>query len=586
MLQSMKRLVYLAGEYKGKMLLSILLAVLSVAAGMVPYFFVSWFVSQVIKDTVQASGLYLAAFGAGSFLIVKTVLFLLSTMLSHQVAYRILRNVRLRLAKKLTRLPLGYVLERNSGVMKKIMENDVEELERFLAHNIPETVSSAAVPVAVMAYLFFLDWRLALPMLAGVPFAVLFYAMMMRGNKEKMKKYYHAVDNMNAVVVEYINGMKEIKAFNQSEHSFSRFKDAIEQYRRYVLEWYRACWPLMSAYYVLIQASLVTVLPAGLYLWSAGSIELPVFVLFLLVSLGFAAPLIKLSEFADGITLVVNAEQNVHNMLSEQELDEAGHRQNPQGCALSFRNVRFSYDGNKDVLKDISFHAPEGRSLAIIGESGSGKSTIARLICRFWDVGGGSICIGGADVRDMEPDQLMDMVSFVFQDTFLFNISIGDNIRIGCPDAADAEVEEAARQARCHDFIMKTVHGYNTLAGDAGNRLSGGERQRICIARAILKNAPILVLDEATASIDPDCEEQIQEAIGELARGKTLIVIAHRIRTIMGFDNILVIRDGRISAQGVHEELLKNSTDYQDIFRAYVDTENWVLDMGKGGAVC
>jgi ATP-binding cassette subfamily B protein len=586
MIESMKRLFRMAGEYKRKMILSVLLAIGSVAAGIVPYFFIGWFVAQIIGGGLLDCRLFIVAAAVGACLILKSVMFLLSTRLSHQAAYRILRNLRLQLAEKLTRLPLGYVLERDSGVIKKIMENDVEELERFLAHNIPETISSAVVPVAVIGYLAFLDWRMVLIMLICIALAMLFYAIMMRGNNEKMQRYYSAVDNMNAVVVEYVNGMKEIKAFNQSEHSFSRFRNAVQKYRRYVLDWYKACWPLMSAYNVLIQASLVTVLPGGLFLLWEGTLSFPVFILFLLISMGFAPPLIKLAEFADSIKLVVHAEQNIHNILSERELPVKRGKAEPKNCDLVFEKVTFSYDGKTDILKKMSFAAPEGRSMAIVGESGSGKSTIAKLVCRFWDVGGGSIRIGGVDIRDMEPDRLMSMVSFVFQDTFLFNISIGDNIRVGRPGATDREVVEAARLARCHDFILQTKQGYDTLAGDAGNRLSGGERQRICIARAVLKNAPILILDEATASIDPDQEEQIQEAVGALARGKTLIVIAHRIRTIMNFDNMLLIRDGSVCAQGSHAELLKSSPEYQSMFRSYAETENWVMEVGKEGSGC
>lgn len=577
MIVSMKRLFLMADEYRGNMILAVVLAVASVAAGMIPYFLISWFVAQLVADEVQFFRLLPVAARVGFFLVVKSLLFVASTMTSHKAAYRILKNTRLKLTEKLTRLPLGFVLERDLGIIKKVMENDVEELERFLAHNIPETTASLVVPVAVTLYLFVLDWRMALALLVCIPVAGIFYGWMMNGSKEKMKRYYEAVDHMNAVVVEYVNGMKEIKAFNQSAGSFARYREAISGYRKYVLDWYRATWPLMSAYYVLIQASLVTVLPVGLYLLMRGTLAFPVFVLFVLVAMGFAAPLLKLAEFADGIMLVVQAEQNIDRILAEAELASGDVTRLPAAREITFEQVSFSYDGNTDILKDVSFTAGEGRSLAIVGESGSGKSTIARLICRFWDVGAGRICIGGMDIRKLNQETLMELVSFVFQDTFLFNISIGDNIRVGRPGATDAEVMAAAQQARCHEFIMKLPTGYDTLAGDGGNRLSGGERQRICIARAILKDAPILILDEATASVDPDCEEQIQEAIGALAKGKTLIVIAHRIRTIMNFDSILVVGDGRICAQGTHGELLAACPEYERMYRAYTETEHWVL---------
>lgn len=574
---SMNRLFLMAGQHKWRMVLSVLCAVVSVAAGMIPYFIVQRFIIAMLSPDVTSGMLIWLAALITLFLILKTTLFMVSTNLSHKAAYGILRNVRVQLAAKLTQLPLGYVLERDSGVIKKTMENDVEELERFLAHNIPETVSNAAVPVAVLACLVFVDFRLTLAMLVFIPFAALFYWLMMRGSKEKMLRYYEAVDNMNAVVVEYVNGMKEIKAFNQSESSFTRFRTAIENYRKYVLEWYKSSWPLMTAYFVFLGSTLVSVLPVGLYLMIKENLAVPVLLLFILISMSFAAPLIKLTEFADSIMLVVNAERNVHAILSEQEMPAVSEGPETNDNTVSFQDVSFAYDGENMILSEVTFGVAEGQSTAIIGPSGSGKSTIAKLICRFWDVNQGVIMVGGVDIRALPPQTLMEKISFVFQDTFLFNISIADNIRIGKPDASDEEIVSAAKLARCHEFIMNTPKGYDTLTGDAGSRLSGGERQRICIARAMLKNSPILVLDEATASIDPDSEEQIQEAIGALAKNKTLIVIAHRIRTIMGFEQILVMNDGSVAAKGTHEQLLKASPLYREIYNAYSFTESWTL---------
>lgn len=585
MIQSIRRLFGYASEYKKNMGLSVFMAIVSVAAGIFPYFAIQRFVMEMIRPGAVESRLVLLVLAAGGALILKSVLFAASTAQSHKAAYRILRNIRVRLGDKLTRLPLGYVLERDSGTIKKVMENDVEELERFIAHNIPEAISSAAVPVAVLLYLFVVDWRMALSFLVLMPLAVLFYWLMMRGSKKKMEKFYQSVDKMNAVVVEYVNGMKEIKAFNQTEGSFSRFREAVNHYRQYVLAWYKSAWPQMSAYFVLIQATTVSVLPAGLYFLVSGSLMLPEFVLFLLISMSFAAPLVKLAEFADGIILIVNAEQNIHAILTEEEMKTAADAPPVTGHTVVFDNVAFAYD-TKEVLHGVSFTAPAATKTAIIGPSGSGKSTIAKLLCRFWDVSAGKIAVGGADIRDLPPKTLMDLISFVFQDTFLFNISLGDNIRIGKPDATDDEVMEAAKKARCHDFIMNTGKGYDTPAGDAGSHLSGGERQRICIARAILKNAPILILDEATASIDPDSEEQIQEALGILAKGKTLIVIAHRIRTIMDFDQIIVLGNGEIEAAGTHQELLQSSSVYRSIFEAYSQTESWRIGAEGGDLRC
>lgn len=585
MIQSIRRLFGYASEYKKNMVLSVFMAIVSVAAGIFPYFAIQRFVMEVMHPGAGESRLVLLALAAGGALILKSVLFAASTAQSHKAAYRILRNIRVRLADKLTRLPLGYVLERDSGTIKKVMENDVEELERFIAHNIPETIASATVPVAILLYLFVVDWRMALSFLVLIPLAVFFYWLMMRGSKKKMEKYYQSVDQMNAVVVEYVNGMKEIKAFNQTEGSFSRFREAVNHYRQYVLAWYKSAWPQMSAYFVLIQATTVSVLPTGLYFLVSGSLMLPEFVLFLLISMSFAAPLVKLAEFADGIILIVNAEQNIHAILTEKEMKAATAAPPMAGHTVVFDNVSFAYD-TKEVLHGVSFTAAAAKKTAIIGPSGSGKSTIAKLLCRFWDVSAGKIAVGGADIRELPPKTLMDLISFVFQDTFLFNISLGDNIRIGKPDATDGEVMEAAKKARCHEFIMSTGKGYDTLAGDAGSHLSGGERQRICIARAILKNAPILILDEATASIDPDSEEQIQEALGALAKERTLIVIAHRIRTIMDFDQIIVLGNGEIEAAGTHQELLQSSSVYRSIFEAYSQTESWRIGAEGGDLRC
>jgi ATP-binding cassette subfamily B protein len=462
------------------------------------------------------------------------------------------------------------------------MVEDVERLEQFLAHNIPETISSIAIPFFVTIYMFFLDWRMALALLCTIPLAYVFFIVMMKGYKEKMNKYTKATEKMNGTIVEYIKGMEVIKAFNQTTKSFSKYSESLKNYKVYTMEWFKYCWPYMSAYLVVLSANSIVIIPVGVYFYFKGTLDLAVYILFMLISLEFAAPILKFTEFLDGIILICSAEQSINDVLNEEELYKGKETVVPDSYDIKFKDVKFSYD-KKDVLNGITLDAKQGETTALVGPSGSGKSTIAKLIARFWDVGSGVITIGNIDIKDIPIKKLMETISFVFQDVFLFNDTIMENIRMGKKDASDEEVIEAAKRAMCHDFILKTENGYNTIVGSDGSKLSGGERQRISIARAILRNAPIVILDEATAYTDPENEDKIQQSINSLAKDKTLIVIAHRLSTIVDSDKIIVINEGNIESQGTHSELLEKSSHYINMWKAHIDAMNWQFDLRGGG---
>ncbi|MEG6511744.1 ABC transporter ATP-binding protein [Desulforamulus ruminis] len=585
MLVSMARLFTLAGTHKSKMIGSVVLAILSVAAGIIPYFIVQRMVMEFISGRPDMEYLSRLAMLIGVCLVLKVGLFAKATSLSHWAAYSILYNTRIKLANKFTKLSLGYLTDRTSGKIKKVMLDDVEKMEQFLAHNIPETISSIVIPLLVTIYLFMLDWRMALIMLLPVVLAFIPYGILMKDYKSKMEQYNTSTENVNAAIVEYIKGMAVIKAFNQTTASFAKYSDSVQEFKEFVLTWFQRSWHYMSAYAVLMPASLIVVLPAGAYFYLNGSLELSAYILFLLISLGFAAPVMKLVEFIDGIVLVTASETRIHEVLEEEELLEITAKNCPQNYSVQFDGVTFSY-GQGDVIKGVSFVAEENTTTALVGPSGSGKSTLAKLIARFWDIQEGRITIGGLDLREIPVEELMKTVSFVFQDVFLFNVSIKENIKMGKPDATDEEVIEVAKLARCHEFIVNLKDGYDTLAGEGGCRLSGGEKQRISIARAILRNAPVVILDEATASMDPENEDKIQEALNNLAKGKTLIVIAHRLSTIMYSEKIIVIDQGKIQTQGTHEELLEGCPLYRNMWNDHIEAVDWDFNLKRVGTAC
>lgn len=567
-----------AGEAKGKMPLSILLALIGELFGLGPYFVVAQLASRLYAGTATAADAALLAAGAAACMILRALFCTLSSSRSHRVAFTILRNIRRAIADKMCLIPMGVMLETPTGHFKSLMVDNVGRLEDSVAHLVPETPSQLAGPVGCIIFMFALDWRMGLASFITVPLSLLFLIGMMRGYSEKMALYLRSGNEMNAALVEYVNGIQVIKAFGRTGASFGKFSQSVRFFHDSTLAWWRQCWFWMAGAKAILPSTLLGTLPVGAWLYMRGRISLPAFLTCVILSISFIAPLMKLAFGMEQLTTIAANLKPIREFLAIPEQRRPEQPANLNGDAFSFEGVAFSYGESKEVLHEVSFQVQPGTMTAIVGPSGSGKSTIAKLMAGFWDATAGIVRYGGADLRDIPFDQLTGEVSYVAQDNFLFNTSIRENIRLGNPAATDAEVEAAAKAANCHDFILELEQGYDTPAGDAGGRLSGGERQRITIARAILKQAPVIILDEATAYADPESESLIQQAIGRLVEGRTLIVIAHRLSTIQTADQILVVEDGRIAARGTQEELLKSSPLYSRMWNEHMDAADIALE--------
>lgn len=566
---AMEILAEFAKPCKRKLSGSVALAVLGALCGMVPYMAVSNGVIMICHENYQFEKLALIALIALAGYLGQVWFGTFSTMKSHESAFIVLRNIRMAITGKLSRVPMGVILDTPSGKFKTTIVDTVEKLELPLAHMVPELTANILIPILMLVYLFVLDWRLALISLSTIPVGVFCYMGMLKDYETRYARVLTAGKNMDAATVEYIGGIEVVKTFNQGERSYKKYADAVAENEASKVTWFKQT----NGYYVtglsILTSTLVGVLPLGSWLFMNGKIDAGTLITCIILALGLVKPLIQALQYTDSLAMVDSTVKEVGNLLDQPELVRPMIRADLVNTDVSFENVTFRYK-DVEILHGISFDCVKGGMTAIVGPSGSGKSTIARLIASFWEAESGNVCIGGTDVRNIPLSQVMELVSYVSQDNFLFHLSIRENIRVGKPDATDAEIEDAARKASCHDFILSLPDGYDTLAGDAGSHLSGGERQRIAIARAILKNSPIVVLDEATAFTDPENEAVIQASIAELVAGKTLIVIAHRLSTITDADKILVVDQGNIAAEGTHEELLKRSRLYKELWNAHI----------------
>jgi len=579
-----------ANQCKGKIILSVICAIIGVVAGLVPYWCVYRIITLFVGGVSLLSDIVPYCVAALISYALRFLFYGISTTLSHISAYTILENIRLSLAEKLLKAPLGVVLSKSVGYLKNVLVDRVETIELPLAHMIPECISNFLLPIGVFIYLITIDWRMALAMLLTVPIALVAYGIMMKNFNNQYADYMESSNQVNGVIVEYVEGIEVIKAFNQSSSSYEKFTKSVHSFKEYTLRWFQSTWKLMNFGNAVLPSTFLGTLPIGMLLYWQGKLSPDKLCICLILSLGIVAPLMNFTTYINEAKSVEYAINDVNKLLNIKELPNAEKKVDLQYFDIELKDVAFSYTDDLDtpVLSRINLKIPEKSFCALVGPSGGGKSSIARLIARFWDVNNGVIMIGGKDIQEIPLPQLTDYISFVTQDNFLFNCSIKENIRIGNPAASDEEVLAAAKAACCDEFITKLKNGYNTSSGDAGNKLSGGEKQRIAIARMILKNAPIVILDEATAFCDPENESKLQKSLSALTKGKTLLVIAHRLSTIKDAEQIIVLKDGNILQKGKHTELLKNCELYAQMWKAHIGAKNWavVSDDRKELKIC
>lgn len=590
---AIKRMWELAFTKKSLVIASCIFSIASVAMSFAPFVAIYYIIQELVLNMKDLSGLnsgYMVKMGwlAGGTAIAAVLLNFIALMFSHLAAFKTLYILKLRFTSHLASLPLGFHTENSTGKIRKVVDENIEKIEGFIAHQLPDLVGSFATPITVLCILFFFDWRMGVACLVPI---ILVYAMQMvyMGSAEDIKKYQDSMESMSNAAVEYVRGISVVKAFNQTVFSFRKFYETIETYGDFALRYTKSFKTPMSMFMAILNNCYLFIVPVAIWLSSSTQDypRLAMSILFYLIfSTAITGPFLKLMYVSQKGKQIADGISRMDKVLNSQPLPETASPKTADGYDIAFNNVSFSYSENGDskALSGISFVAKQREITALVGPSGSGKSTIAHLIPRFYDVQSGWISIGGTDIRDMSGDYLMNIVSFVFQDVFLFQQSIIDNIRIGNPSASREQVINAAKAAQCHSFIEKLPNGYDTIIGTANIHLSGGERQRVVIARAILKNAPIIVLDEATAFADPENEHKIQLAFEELMKNKTVIIIAHRLSTVRGADKILVVDNGEISEYGKHDELVTNKGRYSQMWQQYTSAMSWTMNSKEAKA--
>ena len=594
--EGISRLLEIAGERKTFLFASGLLSAVSALSLLTPF----WSVYEILKELlIHSSDLsmidsdHIIRCGWYAFvgLMVGLLLMYAGSMLSHIAAFRILYGLKVRVSSHIGGLSLGFLNSTSTGAIKKLMEQNIEKIEHFIAHTIPDLVNVLATIIFMFTIFFSLNGWMATTALVCILFSLgmQFSKFVGKRAEELTKEYFDVQEHMSASAVQYVRGMPVIKIFGQSIHSFRQFNAEIQSYKEFAMKCCNTYQNGIVAFMVLLNSIVTFLLPVGLLVMSSdpGNISLAVtYLFFIVMGPGVTSPVYRLA-FLSSITVEINeGVKRIDQVLEEKKLKETDSPQTPKSYDIEFRNVSFAYEDRNagtsvEALKNVSFIAKQGEITALVGPSGAGKSTIANLIPRFWDVTSGEILLGGVNIKDISTPDLLGLVSFVFQDTFLFNDTIFANIAAGNPDATLADVKRAAQAAQCDEFIMNLSNGYQTIVGDKGTYLSGGEAQRVCIARAILRNAPVLVLDEATAFADPENEYKIRQALQELIKGKTVIIIAHRLSSITAAHNILVFEDGSLTQAGRHTELLLKEGTYKSMWEAYTSATNWKLNLKK-----
>ena len=561
-------------KHIGQILSSVIIAVIGVFCSVVPYFALAKITQNIAINNTELEFYIRPILLILVGLIGSVIFHEISTLISHNLAFRIIEDERKKLVRKINRLSMGEIEKRSSGEWTQFMVETLNKIEQPIAHVIPEVIANLIIPIALVVIIFIMDWRIGIANLITLPLGVLFSILMMGGYEEKSRNYQEAAKNMNTTAVEYIRGIQVIKAFNKSASSYGKFVDAVNSNRDSMLNWYLSVCFYMTAAMEVLPSTLLFVLPTSLYLYMNGSIEVGNLIMCVLLSYACYKPLIKAMSHMDTMANVRVVIDEIKNVMELPELERGNREEKIRSYDINFENVCFAYNDKKKVFDNLSFSAKENKLTAIVGYSGGGKSTIAKLIAGYWNINKGKISVGNVNLKDVSLEKNMELVTYVSQENYLFRKSIIDNMRMANQNASIEEIKDACKKASCHDFIMSLPNGYETIIGESGSNLSGGERQRLTIARALLKDSPIVLLDEATAYSDPDNEAEIQKSIDALVKNKTVIMIAHRLSTIIGADKIIVLNNGEIEAEGTHKELLGKSETYAKMWKSHISLSN------------
>ena len=576
-----------AGNHKYFTVSSWILAAISAIVALVPFYYIWCIIKEVVEvrdDFGKATHIVSYGWSAVGMSLLAMVIYIAALMCSHIAAFRVQANMRTRMMEHVMKLPMGYIESQGSGKIRKIVADSSAATETFLAHSLPDKAVSYATPIGLIAMLLIFDWKIGLICLIPAVLAFLMMGSMM-GEKmqEDMKEYQNALDEMSAEAVEYVRGIPVVKTFGQSVFSFKRFKDAIDKYEKWTIT-YTVGMRMPMIGFTTAANAIFAALVACSFIFARNTVTDPFLyniLFYIIITPILTVTLMKVAYAGESQMIVKDALERMYSLLEVEPLREAADPKMPKDSGISIDNIKFTYDENKmNAIDGITLDIKPGEHVAFVGPSGGGKTTLASLIARFWDVKEGRIKIGGVDVKDIATNELMKQVSYVFQDSKLLKMSILDNVRMGRPDATDEEVIKALKDAMCWDIIEKLPDGIHTMIGSKGTYVSGGEAQRISIARAFLKNAPILILDEATAFADPDNEIMVQQAFANLSKDKTVIMIAHRLSTVVDADKICVLSGGKVAESGKHDELLKKNGIYSHMWNEYQKSVNW--KVGKG----
>lgn len=559
--------------HKSKIFAAVFIAIIGVGFGVIPYFSVAAIINNLVAKNANLNNYYPYIFAVFLGFLASILFHEISTIISHNLAYRIIEDKRKLLADKLSKISMGEVERKSSGQWSQFMVETLDKMEKPIAHVIPEVIANIFIPIVLIITIFIMDWRIGIANLLTIPLGLLFSMLMMRGYEEKSKRYQEAAKAMNTTMVEYVNGIKVIKAFNKSASSFGKFRKTVEENKNAMLDWYLSVCFSMTATMETIPSTMVFVLPASLYFFMKGSVEVGTLITCILLSYASYKPLIKAMSHMETIANIKVVFEEIKKIMEIPNLKRGEEVRDIKSYDVEFKDVTFAYEESKNVLNNISFKANENELTAIVGNSGSGKSTITKLIAGFWNVSNGEILIGKTNLNELPLKQNMELVSYVSQENFLFNKTILENLKMAKEDASKDEIKEACEKASCYNFIKGLPNGYETIVGKGGANLSGGEKQRIAIARCFLKNSPIVLLDEATAYSDPDNESVIQQSIDKLIKDKTVIMVAHRLSTIVNANKIIVVDNGEVIEEGTHKQLLELNGRYKKMWDVYTESK-------------